>query len=244
MVTFDAVGPSSSGIHSTTSPLTWSHTCAATANLILVGVNLSNGTFANVTAVTYGGIACTLVPGAQVYAGNTGTAGPAQVFALVNPPTGANTVSVTATGGFDIIGGSLSFIAAGSFGTPVKGGSSGGSAAASVSIVGTTSGGFVVTMVQSGSGVTSATAPNVSRWITNAGGSTAADNAGMSTDPSTGATVTPAWVLVNDTNAIVGFEILPTGAGGVGILPQQAKKRMPAIFTRIAAPRRSAVYSR
>lgn len=34
------------------------------------------------------------------------------------------------------------------------------------------------------------------------------------------------------------------GGGAIGILPQQAKKRMPAIFTRINAPRRSTVYSR
>jgi hypothetical protein len=35
-----------------------------------------------------------------------------------------------------------------------------------------------------------------------------------------------------------------TAGGAVGILPQQAKKRMPAVFTRIAAPRRRGVYSR
>lgn len=243
VVAFDAVGPSAAGVASTTSPLTWSHTCGASANLIVIGVNLSNGLFSAVTAITYGGQACTLIPGAQVYAGNTGTAGPAQLFALVNPPTGANTVSVTSTGGNDVIGGSVSFTgASGTFGTAVKGGSSGGSAAASVTIV-TTSGGMIVTLVQSGSGVTSATAPNVSRYIKNVSTSTAADNSGLSTDPSTGGSVTPAWVLVNDTNAIVGVEILPSGAAA-GILPQQLKKRMPAVFTRLITPNRSGVYSR
>ena len=225
MASVDAVGPSSAGTHSTTSPLTWTHICAATANLIVVGVNLSNGLFTAVTAVTYGGLACTLIPGAQVYAGNTGTAGPAQMFARFNPPTGSNTVSVTTTGGNDVIGGSVSVIgASGSFGTAVKGGSSGGSAAASVAVPGTTTGGIVFNMVQSGSGVTSATAPNIRQYLTNAGTSTAADNSAMGTDPSTGGTVTPAWVLVNDTNAIVAVEILPSG-GIAGLIPQQLKQR-------------------
>src|SRR5580765_844180 len=43
---------------------------------------------------------------------------------------------------------------------------------------------------------------------------------------------------------LVVCELLAAGAAPVGILPQQAKKRMPAIFTRIVFPRRSGAYSR
>src|SRR5215218_1188399 len=98
-VLFDAVGPSSAGQGQAggASPLTWSHTCAGTNRVLLVGVVLASTNDAAInTTVTYNGVAMTSVAG-EVHT-NAGTAGYAELFYLVAPATGTNTVSVAITG--------------------------------------------------------------------------------------------------------------------------------------------------
>ena len=121
-VTLDSVGPSGAvGTTSATSPLTWTHTCASGASALLVGVAVDAGSSdASISAaVTYAGVGMNPVPVVHS-GGTTKTLGYVQVFSLLAPATGANTVSVVVSGtGFDgITGGSLSFIGAGAFSAP------------------------------------------------------------------------------------------------------------------------------
>lgn len=112
-VAFDAVGPSSAGAGQTTaSPLTWSHTCGASATLLLVGVAVGGTTGANTVTATYNGVSMTAV---DTQASNNNTDGFVKLFKLVSPATGANTVSISASiinASNPIEGGSQSYIGA------------------------------------------------------------------------------------------------------------------------------------
>jgi hypothetical protein len=106
-VAFDAVGPGATGANGT-SPLTWTHTASGTDRAVIVGVSQMNGAYTpgEVTA-TYGGASMTFL-GAK--ASNDDVHGVAWLFGLVNPPTGAQTVSVQrSSGSYSFIGGSISF---------------------------------------------------------------------------------------------------------------------------------------
>lgn len=99
---FNAVGPSSAGAGGTnlTSPLTWSHTCAGSNRVLIVGINwgpgsLNDSTFA-ITSVTYNGVAMTLVPSSLTHTNNINH-GFCVMYYLVAPATGANNVVVTWT---------------------------------------------------------------------------------------------------------------------------------------------------
>jgi len=78
---------------------TWSHTCTGTDRLLVVSVALwqdvaGTGT---ITAMTYNSVAMTKAPSGFA----TGGAMRAEMWYLVNPATGANTVSATITGDTD-----------------------------------------------------------------------------------------------------------------------------------------------
>jgi hypothetical protein len=119
-VTFDALFPGATGANialNGASPLTWTHTCGATANLLLVGISVDNVTHAAANAaVTYNGVAMTEIDFWNS-GGASATAGFGSCWELVNPPTGsAHTVSVSFSAGDSVGGGSLSFIGYGSLG--------------------------------------------------------------------------------------------------------------------------------
>ncbi len=112
-VVFDAVGPSSAGTGVTGTSSSWSHTCSAASNRLLIvgvaiGVVVDGGA---TTTVTYNGVAMTSVV-ARVESGGAAD-GYVQMFYLLAPATGANTVLVSCTQSVDIIGGSVSFTGVG-----------------------------------------------------------------------------------------------------------------------------------
>lgn len=75
----------------TTSSITWTHTCTGTNLILFVAVQLTGETTDALTAITYNGVAMTLI-------NNTGSisgSGFGYLYYLLNPATGANTVSVT-----------------------------------------------------------------------------------------------------------------------------------------------------
>src|SRR5262245_17067003 len=76
--------------------VTWSHTVGTGANRILI-VGLStedtSSTVLNVSSITYNGVAMTAVTGSAATAG-TSTLDKTQLFYLLNPPSGAHTISV------------------------------------------------------------------------------------------------------------------------------------------------------
>lgn len=95
-IAFDAV--TNGGL----TPASWSHTCATAGNrLLLVAVDGTN----NPTGFTYAGTALTQLGAVTI--GNGATGRVLDLWYLINPATGTNTVSVT--GGTSFIGISMSY---------------------------------------------------------------------------------------------------------------------------------------
>src|SRR5207244_11144177 len=86
-----------------TSTTTWAHTTSGTNNVLVVGVSWANITTRTVTSVTYG-VQTMTSAGSAVNAGNAG----AEIFYLVAPAVGSNTVSVTLSGSANsLVGGAV-----------------------------------------------------------------------------------------------------------------------------------------
>lgn len=121
-VTFDAVGPSSSGYVNTSTPTassqSWTHTVAATANLLIAWIAFDGANTAPTCTMKAGSTSMTGAAANPIQ--NGGTTNTCFAFTLFNPPTGSVTITATVTnvGGDAVTGGSLSFIGAGSLGTP------------------------------------------------------------------------------------------------------------------------------
>ena len=112
-VTFDAVGPSSSAMHTNLVSNTWSHTCSGASRMVFVACTFDRAPDTGTTlGATYDGVAMTSVGIAET-GSPTSASGFVQGWYLVNPPTGTKTVVVTATGGSlpgnGLAGGSVSF---------------------------------------------------------------------------------------------------------------------------------------
>lgn len=84
-----ALDANSTGVGGTATPQTWTHTCTG-SNLMLI-VNVYSNTPSDVTGVTYNGVAMTSL-GNYSYSGVEGN-----LWYLINPATGANTVSIAHT---------------------------------------------------------------------------------------------------------------------------------------------------
>lgn len=205
-VAFDAVGPSSAGVSSAASTtLSWSHTCTGTNRLLLVEASMSKTSDTGVTlSATYNGVAMTSV---GVVHSNGSTSGFVQMFRLINPPTGANTVVVTASGGTpeDLIGGSESFTGVHQttpLGTPAT--ASGSTGNPTVNVTGTTTGNMVADAVCNGNTLTAST--KTQRWLKNVNTGTAAGNAASST-AAAGGTVAMGYTATADWWGILAVEI-------------------------------------
>src|SRR5438128_11903021 len=86
-----------------TSTTTWAHTTSGTNKVLVVGVSWANAITRTVTSVTYAGSTMTSA-GSAVNAGNAG----AEIFYLVAPAVGSNTVSVTLSGSANsLVGGAV-----------------------------------------------------------------------------------------------------------------------------------------
>jgi hypothetical protein len=233
-VTFDAVGPSSSGGGTsgatTSTTASWTHTAGASATAVVVQVAIGNGSSGGVTTTaTYGGVSMTSL--GQV-AANSGTTGYVVMFGLLSPATGAQTVAITVSSASTISGGSVSFTGAGSFGTAAT--ASGSSTAPSVTATGTTSGNVVVDALGTGSGVTSSSQTN--RWLKNTNTASSA-GCGAGSTAAAGGSVTMAYVVTNDEWGIVAVEVQAGGSGGGGAIynpcavTYQTKGQGPATLT-------------
>lgn len=206
-VAFDAVGPSSAGASATspTATLSWSHTCTGANRLLVVGVAIGDASTGSLTtAVTYNGVAMTSV---GKVASNNQTAGYIEMFRLVNPPTGTNTVLVTPSVTANAVSaGSVSFTGVHQttpLGTAVT--AFGSSSTPSVTVTGTTSGNMVIDAACAGTAFTAST--RTSRWRRNTNTSTAAGNAGSSTVAAPGGSVTLAHTITADWWSSVAVEV-------------------------------------
>jgi hypothetical protein len=152
-VAFDAVGPSSTGANTATSPLTWTHVCAASATHLLVGATYDLATDTGKTmSATYNSVAMTSL---GVWHTGGGTAGFLQVWALASPSTGSNQVSITFTAGASgVNGGSLSFTGSAALSAVQATVSPGGTANPSANFTGAVSGNIVAGFLGCGTAAT------------------------------------------------------------------------------------------
>ena len=204
-VAFDAVGPSSAGggtaNGSPSTSTSWSHTCSGTNRVVVVGVAVGvNPSGSVTTSVTYGGTAMTSV---GKVGSNNNTLGYVQLFSLVNPPTGASTVAVSASVVTYISGGSISFTGASGVGTAVT--AFGSSTTPTATVTGTASGGMVVSAACCGSPI--ASSAQTGRWLKNTNNNTAAGNGAGATAPA-GGSVTMSHTVTSDWWGIVAVEVL------------------------------------
>lgn len=118
-VTFDAVGPSSSGyaVNAPGTAPSWTHTAGASATLLIAWITIDGQASQTVTCKA-GTTAMTASAANPV---NNNGSSFAYAFYLFSPPTGSVTVAFTlqSTPGGYVAGGSLSFAGAASLGTPV-----------------------------------------------------------------------------------------------------------------------------
>ena len=216
-VTFDNVASTSSTTTGAGS-ITWSHNVAASANLLLVCVsmdNISAGPTAGQCTVTAGGVSMTQSASSPV--SNAGGAG-LWIFQLASPPTGSS-VSIVATnagpntGSIDaLIGGSLSFIGAGTLGTPVALASQTG-ASISATVTGVASTSMVAGFCSCGDNINSPS-PGNSQYIVNAkgsGGNTDGNSAGATNTGTGSVTITWGGMPGGDSNNSWGVEITAGG---------------------------------
>jgi len=227
-VTFDAAGPSSSGASSATSPLTWSHTCAAGDTMLLVGVAVDSLADGGITAAcTYNGVSMTA--STKWHSGGVTQAfGFIQLFTMANPPTGsAFTVSASAAGATldSINGGSLSFAGSVGLGTPVTADSNSVNVTTgTISVPTTSASSQVAVIVCNGSGGLAFTT-GTSRYVVVAGGgSGGAGWSGGATIAGTGSNVVVNWNQNSDFYAAIGVEVQAASSGASTITTYQMRR--------------------
>lgn len=224
-VAFDAVGPDANGATTdhaaapTPNPLTWSHTCTGSDRYlevdIVVGSDLT-GAATTIDAVTYNGVAMTLVTNSQQTSNDT-TGGYVVKYGLVAPATGANTVSVafTVTGGnnADIKAGSKSYTGVDQT-TPWEAVTKafGDSTTPSVNVASAV-GDMVSDAVVSASAI--ASSGQTLRWNRDLNTSSAGGN-GAGATAAGGASVTMSYAIPSDWWGIVGYNIRASAGGGGG----------------------------
>lgn len=118
-IAFDAAASVGSN---TGTPFTWSHTCTGSNLVLLVAVSLRGQT--TVSSISYNGVALSKLDSDTT--GTTGSDARSELWALVNPATGAHTVSVALSGSDRAAGVSVSLTGASqtggaaTFGTAAK----------------------------------------------------------------------------------------------------------------------------
>ena len=208
-VAFD-VAASATGFGSGSSPLTFTHTAGTGGSVVLVLATVDANTTG--VAATYGGASMTLL-GSKA-SDNVASDGIVYLFGITGQTSGGHTVSISSGSGFTrILGNSVSFTGADSFGTAVT--AFGSSASASVTISGTTSGNMC--MAGAGSGTTGTTT-----WTSGTGRFTDGDNDGNGVGNITGGTIAAGGsvsltvTIPNDVWAMVGVEVQAPAGGTSG----------------------------
>lgn len=223
-------GVSGSGITGSGGPVTWSHTCGTPPSggqgVLLVAVNV-DGPDAGITAsASYNGVAMTPYTKIEAFTGGQGFL---QVFYMLNPPAGAHTVSIAATGGTiqAVDGGSTSFMPGTGFtlglGTPVTG-NTGAISPISIATTSGTSGNLVAAFLAAGNTISSV-ATGTSSWINNlqgGGGDFTGNSAGAyNSSGSGGATVS--WTPASAASyAALAVEVQATSLAAAPIVVSEA----------------------
>jgi hypothetical protein len=225
-VAFDTVGPSAAGTGggpnppaAVSNPITWSHTVSATGTnrVLVVGLSLgitSGGTAAPTVAVTYGGVAMTKFARYHVDSSDSDadTAGFIELYYLVAPPRGTNSVSVSLSNIvnvnlLEVETGSISFTGVSQTNPVVRSNTArGNSAAPSITVNNTNSGNMLVDILGSGTDITGVGGSQNNRWLKNIDSQSTAGNGAQSTKTG-GGTATLSYTTANDKWAIIALEL-------------------------------------
>lgn len=207
-VAFDAVGPSSAGASSTGSAtLSWTHTNVASGVDVLAGVAVDSPADTGLTATcTIGGTSATSLGKVESGAQTTGYL---QVWRRTGVGSGAQTITVTVTGGTpgDMEGGSLSFTGVTAIGTVFTANPHISTTTPSVSVTGVASTSMVAAFAGAGDSLSAAT--GTSRFIKNLEGAAgnSVGNAAGQTGTGTG-TVSLGWTTASSTDdALLAVEL-------------------------------------
>ena len=219
-VAFDAVGPSGTYVSSGT-PFTWTHTPVGSPKAIIVA--LAGRTNAALTApvrtVSYGGVPMTSlgIITANNFALTVAGTSFIELFGLLNPPTGPQTVSATVTfgGSFAARANSLSYTGVGSFGTPVTGFGTETGTAMSQTIASAVGDMVVAGFCQGSGGVAPTAYSHTSRFSGNASSNGFVFGDAVGAAPSV--TVTAARTSSNDYGMIGVDLVAATVAGGTPV---------------------------
>jgi hypothetical protein len=96
---------SNSGYQTAQSTYSWSHTCSGDHRILIVSVSMLSVAGSSVTGITYNSIALTKIRSDASVSGAVRT----ELWRLIAPATGANTVEVTLSAGLDSISAANSF---------------------------------------------------------------------------------------------------------------------------------------
>lgn len=204
-VAFDVVGPNATGADvNSSATLSWSHTCSGSNRLLVVGVAVGALTDTGITTgVTYNGVSMTSL---TLVHSNNQTGGYVQMFYMIAPPTGANTVAVTVSTSVDAItAGSVSFTGVNQT-TPLTNTNTnfGNGTTASVAVT-TNSGDMIIDAICTGTGFgTGSTQTN--RWNRFNDSTTGAGVAAQSTATGSGS-VTMGYDVTSDWWGIIGTNV-------------------------------------
>lgn len=102
-VVFDAA--SNSTYKTAASTYSWSHTCTGSNRYLTVGISMLSVAGSSVSSITYNGVALSLIKAQASVSG----AVRAELWGLIAPASGSNTIAVTLSASLDSIGGAVSF---------------------------------------------------------------------------------------------------------------------------------------
>lgn len=161
-IAFDAATDGSFGA----SPRTFSHTVTGSNPILFVFASVNTGV---VPTATYNSVAMTEVN--KILTGTSGSSRDHYLFVLMNPATGANNVSITASAG-NVFGGAMSYTGAATTGQPDSSGTNFSTSATSLTgsttVVGSNC--WLVGLFQCDSGATSWTAGSGTTFRSRYGG--------------------------------------------------------------------------
>ncbi|MFP5246176.1 MAG: hypothetical protein ACLGH0_05735, partial [Thermoanaerobaculia bacterium] len=215
-VTFDAQSDITDVLTSVNNTTTLAHTTAVATNRILLvasHLNLRNATGTTVTSITYGGQPLTLLDAITDAAPDTRT----EVWYLLNPPTGANNVILTA-GGITPGQNVESVLSATTFNgvtqlAPPSNTNSGQNDPATVALTGTTTNDLVVDFISARESVTLTPDFQVQGYNTSTGTTNDDVQASVSGRAGVAGTTTMSWdVSANRRWSIVGVQLSPAQA--------------------------------
>lgn len=162
MIAYDA---KSNGSATTTSPLTWNHTCTGSDLVLICGFSVDAGSGTEtVTAVTYNSVSMTQIGSAL---NNSTSNSNISLWYLLNPATGSNQISATLSSIFSVNGVAISLTGVSAYDTTATNASS--SSPISTSIIPSTNGAWIVDLINNrstGAGTLTPTTPQIVRVTT------------------------------------------------------------------------------